>query len=216
MQLKITSLYGPKTQLILDFGKLDSRWRKPLQGNDSREIIVSKDNFLTIIPELDTAYNKNGIKVKILGKLLADEQEMLETLEVRFVQEMLKEYKLSPQAKFVKERLREGILSPPIIKETTAMENSNIFIVHGHDEIIKLKVERLVAKLGLEPIILHDQPNNGKTIIEKFEKNAMNAAYAIVLMTPDDAFIGTTGIKISRARQNVILEWGLFCCKTWA
>lgn len=46
--------------------------------------------------------------------------------------------------------------------------NSNqIFIVHGHDELAKVSMARFISELGFEPIILHEQPNAGKTIIEK-------------------------------------------------
>ncbi len=45
-----------------------------------------------------------------------------------------------------------------------------IFIVHGHDVAVKETVARFITQLGLEPIVLHEQPNEGRTIIEKFEK----------------------------------------------
>lgn len=60
--------------------------------------------------------------------------------------------------------------------------------------------------VGLEPVILADQVNAGKTIIEKFERN-VDVGYAVVLLSPDDySPQGSYG----RARQNVILEWGYF------
>jgi predicted nucleotide-binding protein len=65
-------------------------------------------------------------------------------------------------------------------------------------------VAHFVTKIGLEPIILADQVNGGRTIIEKFEHNA-DVGYAIVLLSPDDP-----GLSSHRARQNVILEWGYF------
>ncbi len=89
--------------------------------------------------------------------------------------------------------------------------SSNVFVVHGHDEGMKSSVARFLEKLGLHPIILHEQPNAGKTIIEKFETNA-NVSFAIVLMSPDDE--GRKKNKNEtfkdRARQNVILELGYF------
>lgn len=90
--------------------------------------------------------------------------------------------------------------------------NSEVFIVHGHDEAAKNSVARFVEKIGLKPIILHEKPNQGKTIIEKFESHASTVGYAIVLLTPDD--IGTSketpnDVK-ARARQNVVLELGYF------
>lgn len=86
-----------------------------------------------------------------------------------------------------------------------------IFLVHGHDEEVKQTVARFLEKLNLEPVILHERPNEGRTIIEKFERNA-DVEYAVILLTPDD--IGYTKDKIDeahpRARQNVILELGYF------
>ena len=40
-------------------------------------------------------------------------------------------------------------------------------------------------KLGLDPVILHEQPNKGRTIIEKFEELA-DVAFAVILFTDDD------------------------------
>jgi predicted nucleotide-binding protein len=63
----------------------------------------------------------------------------------------------------------------------------------------------------LEPIILQEQPNAGRTIIEKVERYA-EVAFAVVLLTPDD--IGGKNSEPQelkpRARQNVILELGYF------
>ncbi len=87
-----------------------------------------------------------------------------------------------------------------------------IFVVHGHHEATKEAVARTLERLGLEPIILSEQPNGGKTIIEKFEVYS-DVAFAVVLMTPDDkgAPVGTDFEKYrNRARQNVILELGYF------
>ena len=88
-----------------------------------------------------------------------------------------------------------------------------VFIVHGHDSLVKTDVARTVEKLGLDAIVLHEQPNEGKTIIEKFERDASQVSFAIALLTPDD--IGYPKNKPDekklRARQNVILELGYFC-----
>jgi len=98
-------------------------------------------------------------------------------------------------------------------KEVLTEMSKKVFIVHGHDDTAKISLARFLEKLELEPIILHEQPNNGKTIIEKFEKHAAASSYSIVLLTPDD--IGYPQKKEkeakSRARQNVIFELGYFC-----
>jgi len=63
--------------------------------------------------------------------------------------------------------------------------NQRVFIVHGRDESFREKVARFVQRIGLDPIILHEQPNSGQTIIEKFERNS-DVGYAVVLLTTDD------------------------------
>ena len=93
-------------------------------------------------------------------------------------------------------------------------DSREVFIVHGHDEAAKESVARFIDKLGLKPIILHEQANKSRTIIEKFESHS-DVAFAVVLMTPDD--VGASAKKPnetkSRARQNVILELGFFLGK---
>ena len=95
----------------------------------------------------------------------------------------------------------------------SAVTNSNeVFIVHGHDRTSKFEVARFIGELGLEATILDEKPGGGLTIIEKFEKYARNAGFAIVLLTPDD--VGAPKDKKDelrpRARQNVIFEIGYF------
>ena len=96
---------------------------------------------------------------------------------------------------------------------TVKAERRRVFVVHGHDSLVKLEVTRTLEKLGLDAIVLHEQPNEGRTIIEKFERNAETVDFAVVLMTPDD--FGHPANKPEqkryRTRQNVILELGYFC-----
>ncbi len=92
-------------------------------------------------------------------------------------------------------------------------DSKKVFIVHGHDETVKTSVARFVEKLGLNAIILHEQASKGKTIIEKFEEQALSSSFSIVLLTPDDIGYpkGKNDLSNSRARQNVIFELGYFC-----
>jgi len=66
-----------------------------------------------------------------------------------------------------------------------ALLSQKVFVVHGHDGEAKESVARCLEKLGLTAVILHEQPNQGRTIIEKFEDYA-DVGYAVVLLTPDD------------------------------
>ena len=88
-----------------------------------------------------------------------------------------------------------------------------IFIVHGHDHFIKQTVARFIENLGGKIIILHEKPNKGQTIIEKFEHYS-NVGFAIVLMTADDeGKSNRSQAYLPRSRQNVILELGYFMAK---
>lgn len=90
---------------------------------------------------------------------------------------------------------------------------NNVFIVHGHNNEIKVTVARTLEQLELNAIILHEQANSGKTIIEKFEEHS-NVGFAVVLMTDDDLGKGKNDETLNaRARQNVILELGYFIGK---
>lgn len=86
----------------------------------------------------------------------------------------------------------------------------SVFIVHGHDEVNLLRLERLMEKRWkLSPIILMNSASTGNTVIEKFEHAARTCTYAFVLLTPDDLVATKTG-SISQARPNVIFELGWF------
>ena len=95
-------------------------------------------------------------------------------------------------------------------KTKSDFNNKKVFIVHGHDDKIKLEVTRFIENLGLESVILSEQANSGKTIIEKIEENT-DVGYGIVLYTPcDKGGTAETSYKDMkfRARQNVIFEHG--------
>jgi predicted nucleotide-binding protein len=110
-----------------------------------------------------------------------------------------------------------------------SVENENkistrIFIVHGHEDLPKEQLARFLTNRGLEPIILHEQPNQGRTIIEKFEETCSDVGFAFVIMTPDDLGMdvksyekmqkGDASVGLNfRARQNVIFELGFFFAK---
>lgn len=93
-------------------------------------------------------------------------------------------------------------------------QSRDIFIVHDHDEAARHEVARFIGQLDLHPIILHEQADRGRTVIEKFDAHA-DVGFAVVLLTPDDT--GYPKDKPSeakpRARQNVVLELGYFIGK---
>jgi predicted nucleotide-binding protein len=89
-----------------------------------------------------------------------------------------------------------------------------VFVVHGRDAALREQVARLLERLDLDPIILQEQTERGRTVIEKFEDHALQVGYAVVLLTPDEFGRGPDDpdwpAAPNRARQNVILELGYF------
>lgn len=87
--------------------------------------------------------------------------------------------------------------------------SSKVFIVHGHDDGARETVARFLERIGLEAIILHEQANQGRTVIEKVVAHG-DVGFAVVLLTPDDEGCAKGGNLEPRARQNVLLELGYF------
>lgn len=90
----------------------------------------------------------------------------------------------------------------------------DIFVVYGHDTPAREKLELLIHKMGLNPIVLANLIPDGDTVIEKLEKYLVansDIGYACVLLTPDDEgnSAGSSGSVQYRARQNFILELGM-------
>lgn len=101
------------------------------------------------------------------------------------------------------------LLSPiPSNIKKEVLATDKVFIVHGHDNEAKIEVARVVEKLGLKAIILHEQASSGNTIIEKIEHYS-NVGFAIVLYTPcDEGRSKNENCTKNRARQNVVFEHG--------
>ena len=162
--------------------------RESSHVTDFKEIRYSLSMFTSGTPdsELQMAY------VRGLDSAASMLESMLEEIE-----EYWEEDEQSP-------RDSDSGVKPP--KST-----NKVFVIHGHDESARETVARFLEKLELEPIILHEQPNKGRTIIEKFEDYA-DVRFAVVLLTPDD--VGTVkdraGGLSPRARQNVVFEFGYF------
>ncbi len=99
--------------------------------------------------------------------------------------------------------------------QVKVQKNTNkVFVIHGHDKSARETVARFLEKLKLKPVILHEQPNEGRTIIEKFEDYG-DVTFAVVLLTPDDmgALREQRRNLKPRARQNVVFEFGYFIGK---
>src|SRR5262249_15557554 len=89
---------------------------------------------------------------------------------------------------------RSGKPSKPV-----NLDNTSVFVVHGRDNEAKHEVARLLERLKLKPIVLHEQPSRGKTIIEKIEHYS-GVAFAVVILSPDTV-IACRPFPAARARR---------------
>jgi predicted nucleotide-binding protein len=111
-------------------------------------------------------------------------------------------------------------LAPTPQSSPAQPRTKKVFVVLGRDEIAKTNLEVFLHEVGLEPIVLHRQADEGMTIIEKFEKHS-DVGYAFILLTPDEvAYLAAEESKPDaertkefRARPNVIFEFGYFVGK---
>lgn len=153
----------------------------------------------SVSDEYNTAY---------FGVIALDDQQVFENLKKTHARRISK-------LESIQERL-ELYLEPSEHTDQTkpsarSINMSKVFIVHGHDETVKQGVARYIENLGFTATILHERPNKGRTIITKFQEEAADAGFAVVLMTPDDLGKAKDAAELKpRARQNVVFELAFF------
>jgi predicted nucleotide-binding protein len=121
---------------------------------------------------------------------------------------------LSSKISHLEDTIRTLVATPSqAASASSGTPGQNVFLVHGRNEGVKETVARFLEKLGTVAIILQEQPNEGRTVIEKFE-DFSEAGYAVVLMTGDDVgSVSGDPAQRFRARQNVVFELGYFVAK---
>ena len=102
--------------------------------------------------------------------------------------------------------------APPMSAMPSPAHNRKVFVVHGREEGPREAVARFLERLGFQPIILHEQANQGRTVIEKVEDHS-DVGFAVIILTPDDMGCLKGEEPQPRARQNVLLELGYFIGK---
>jgi hypothetical protein len=111
-----------------------------------------------------------------------------------------------------------GPLEATVVSPSTPLPQSKgdsrspnrVFVVHGRNESARVAVATYLNSIGLEAIVLHEQPNMGRHLLTKFIEEAELVTFAVVLMTDDDVGSVKGGELAPRSRQNVILELGYF------
>ena len=103
-----------------------------------------------------------------------------------------------------------GAVAQPLVQPKGPI-NNKVFVVYGHDEQARARLDAMLRRWGLEPLILDQLPSEGQTIIEKLEKYTGEVKFGVVLATPDDEGFRRNhpDEKALRARQNVVLELGM-------
>lgn len=83
-------------------------------------------------------------------------------------------------------------------------EPPKAFISHGKESVALNKLEEFLRALGIEPLIVKEQPSLDKTIDDKVNYYLSQADFVVILATGDDEIEGKL-----HPRQNVIHEIGL-------
>jgi hypothetical protein len=102
-----------------------------------------------------------------------------------------------------------AVVAPPVSPPLTVVASRKVFVVHGANREARAETTEFLRRLQLEPIVLMEQPDGGRTIIEKFEQNS-DVNFVVVLLTDDDVGGPKDGHQRPRARQNVVMELGYF------
>ena len=106
-----------------------------------------------------------------------------------------------------------SIQASEVINNKISDDKPNVFLVHGQDHQTKNEVKFFIEAQGYNCIILDEQPNEGRTIIDKLQ-HYTDVDFVVVLYTPcDQAYSLGKKPKVYRARQNVIFEHGYFLGK---
>ncbi len=88
--------------------------------------------------------------------------------------------------------------------------DKKVFIIHGHNDGLLSELKDILVSFKVEPIILKNEADKGKTVIEKLEDYGKLCGFAFALVTPDD-IVENKKKKIFQARPNVLYELGWFC-----
>ena len=162
---------------------------------------------------------------RLYGKESTELQQIKDAMEQHFIisNRQSKEERNAYFSELANERFDriEGMLADLILESKSSsgkidssnlQRSDNVFIVYGHDEYAALQMEKIIRGFDLNPILLSDQANKGRTLIQKFLEEAKDIAYAFVLFTPDDN-VTNQSEEYQQARPNVIFELGWFCGK---
>jgi predicted nucleotide-binding protein len=91
-----------------------------------------------------------------------------------------------------------------------------IIVVSGSDDEMKQAITGALTKLSLIPLVMCEEPSQGKKIVENFSKDYADVGFAVVLLSPDDFAYAKNEAATKRKlrpQQNVIFELGFLLGK---
>jgi predicted nucleotide-binding protein len=224
--------YNMRTALDLDSAITFSLKEKYFR-DDMNEQIAKLESFLEhlkLIPEMTA---EEVIEQKLAEEAAREEQTKgIQSIEVQLREVLTSE--LRPRKELLKEEpLVEKPFQAEPLKETPAkreqpmeelpsrvasnrgqLPGGKVLLIHGRDEATKESLLEFLERLELHALVLHEQPDGGKSMMEQFG-GSPDIHFAIILLTPDDIATPRNKPKERQTRvsQNVIFEFGYFLSK---
>lgn len=99
----------------------------------------------------------------------------------------------------------------PAIPGSEDARGRKVLVVYGRDEHALAELDAMLRRWQIEPLILGHLPCEAPTVVEELQRYRGDAAFAVVLATPDDEGHrrGRPDEKLPRVRQSVVLELGM-------
>lgn len=98
----------------------------------------------------------------------------------------------------------------PSVVASSGNNLRRIFVISGTDNSMKQALTGALTKLFLAPVIMHEEPGQGRKILERWADYA-DVKFAVILMSPDDCVYPkedkTTKSKL-KPRQDIIFLLG--------
>ena len=169
---------------------------------DSSNILEYKENQVKEFRELAGWFRKTHSAIVRIdnnnSKKFEKELDKIYTLDKRII-DMYRGY-----AQEIEVNDEQIIFAKPI--------SNKVFIVHGHNTKILEELKDFLDRYGIKPVILSDEPDKGKMVMEKFEYHAGYSGFTFVIMTKDDIVTVMENAKTyKQGRPNVFFELGWFC-----
>ncbi len=107
----------------------------------------------------------------------------------------------------------EKTLDP--FQSKSVSDRRRIFVVCGTDDEMKQAITNALTKLWLVPVVMCEEPSQGRKIVERFA-DYKDVGFAVVLLSPDDfayAKKESPTKRRLRPRQDVVFELGFLIGK---